>query len=137
MPAGLIPKGRTGWKTHGLHSCLALCGVSLCIHFIITAKGNDLAGRESLVDNSCSPCHQLLCVSPFPSRPLLAKPAEGFCCEHGEVISLPCMNGDCKKENNSLSLCLSLCHFSTIRGPKPSLILYFSFFCICIWYLYV
>lgn len=58
---------------------LALCRVSLCMHFIITAKGNDLAGRESLVNNSCSPCHLLLCVSPFPLRPLLAKPAErGF-----------------------------------------------------------
>lgn len=28
MPAGLIPKGRTGWKTHGLHSCVWHCAGS-------------------------------------------------------------------------------------------------------------
>lgn len=62
MPTALRPNGRMGWKTHGLHLCV---WHSLYMHFLITAKGNGLAGRESLVNNWCSTYHQLLCVLHF------------------------------------------------------------------------
>lgn len=111
-------------------------------------KGKWAAGKESLGSNWSSPCHQVLRASPFPPRRVLAKSAEVFCCNHGEVISLLSIvgkNGNVKREL-FISICLTTCHFSTTgwnspRGPKPSLILYFSFLYLYIYifilYLYV
>lgn len=106
-------------------------------------KGKWAAGKESLGSNWSSPCHQVLCASPFAPRRVLAKSAEVFCCNHGEVISLLSIvgkNGNVKREL-FISICLTTCHFSTTgwnspRGPKPSLILYFSFFVFVYLYFY-
>lgn len=135
MPTALTYNGKMCWKTHGLHLCV---GHSLCMHFLITARETAwLAGSPFWITDAQLITNSL--VFSILLKAVLAKSTDGFCCEHEGMISLPHIlrkNRNCEEGTIHYHFAFP-CHFSTTmfhscRGPKPSLLLYTSDFCICV-----
>ena len=97
MLTDLTPNGRAGWKTHALRLCNRHCAGShcACMSPLLQRKMPWLQGSHLGITDAPL-CFSVSC----PSRHLLAKPAEGFRCQHGRVITLLFMlskNGNCEK----------------------------------------
>lgn len=86
--------------------CLALT----CTHFLITAQGSSLAGRESIVNDWCSTYHQFLCVLHFPQGSAGNANRQGLLCAWRSDLPSTHIEQEWKlwKENYPLPLCLTL-----------------------------